>query len=738
MWTYRTRGAWFLTLDRRGPTLAAVRFTDLEEYDMRLRLVLVLAMALGAAGNGMLQPVADAARGSASSSTAAVTKPVAAVIAPAAAASDPGTTVDAAPLVVATLAQAQQAGETPDATEPTDAATDGAAATDDPGTDGESPATTPEPTPSTTPPSDEQAPVDPTSTTVVADELSTDGRVLTPPVDTADVQTLGVTWPEGVDTTALEPQVRSRDDGTWSDWVELEGSEGAPDEGTVEAARETRGGTESVWIGDADAVQLSFAATTAGGPDDLQLALIGSDPVTPAAPATSTAPASSSVEGPSAVVRTAAYVTSTASSSVTSAEPAAVATAVSAPAVYSRASWGARAQACAPDVASSLVGAVVHHTAGSNSYTTVAAAMQQIRNDQAYHIDGRGWCDIGYNFIVDKWGNIYEGRANSMTAPVIGVHAGGFNTGTVGVAMLGSYDAAPSAATQQAVGQIIGWRLGAYGVDPQGWMSYYTGVGENSRYQNQYVSLPRVFGHRDVAFTACPGNGGYAALPTIRAVAASVAGAMAVGEAQSVVTALYQDLLGRGPDPTGLTGWTAALVSGVSQANLVTALTHSDEYISLRITQAYREVLGREPDPQGAQEWLVAIRAGYATVDDVQRRFYDSSEYVTISGGTERGYIARLYDTMLRRGASQSEIDSWLSVWQQSGRTVMVDAIWFSFEAASIRAGDYYQVFLGRGPDPSGQAAWAQVLLGYGEGAVRAGIAGSLEYRARAIARFPS
>ncbi len=706
---------------------------------MRLRLVLVLALALVASGLGV-PPLSTPASAAPSRSTVATTTTIAASAA-ADAASDPGTTVDAAPLVVASRADAQQPGQAsspepsdlaPEPT-PSEDAVPGATPSDAPAPGGEEPA----PAPSTVPPAEDQALVDPASATVVADELTGDGRVLTPPVDTADVQTLGVTWPEGVDTSDLTPQVRSRDDGAWTDWVDLEASEGAPDEGTVEAGRETRGGTESVWIGDADAVQLSFAATTAGGPDDLQLALIGSDLTDAAAATTAPASTSTSVEGPSAVVRTASYVTAGTNTNAVAA-PAGVATAVSAPAVYSRASWGARGQACAPDVANALVGAVVHHTAGSNSYSSVAAAMQQIRNDQAYHIDGRGWCDIGYNFVVDKWGNIYEGRANSMTAPVIGVHAGGFNTGTVGVAMLGTYGAAPSAATQQSVGQIIGWRLGAYGLDPQGWMSYYTGAGENSRYQNQWVSLPRVFGHRDVAFTACPGDGGYATLPTIRAIAAPVAGSMALGDAQSVVTALYHDLLGRGPDPTGLTNWSAALVSGVSQADLVSTLTRSDEYISLRVTKAYQEVLGRTPDPQGAQQWLVTIRAGQGTVDDVQRRFYDSTEFFNISGGTERGYIARLYDTMLRRPAGAPEVDYWLSVWQQSGRSAMVDAIWFSREAASIRAGDYYQVFLGRGPDPTGLATWAQALLSYGEGWVRAGIAGSQEYKGRAIARFPS
>ena len=212
---------------------------------------------------------------------------------------------------------------------------------------------------------------------------------------------------------------------------------------------------------------------------------------------------------------------------------------------------------------------------------------------------------------------------------------------------------------------------------------------------------------------------------------------ISLADAQSIVKALYQDLLGRQPDPTGLSGWSTALLQGTSQSVLVSTLTRSDEYISLRVAKAYREVLGREPEPAGALSWLQAIQSGAATVDDVQRRFYDSTEYFDISGGTVDTYIARLYVTMLRRAASASEIASWASLMQQYGRAWAVDSIWFSMEAARIRAGDYYQTFLGRGPDPDGQTAWAQVLLTYGEGAVRAGIAGSLEYRARAIARFP-
>ena len=359
-------------------------------------------------------------------------------------------------------------------------------------------------------------------TEVVADHLVTPERVESEVVESTGFQTLGVTWPEGAEVSDLGGQVRTRSEGAWSEWIDLTPGDDAPDAGTADSVNAVRGGTDPVSIGDADAVQLSFAATTDGGPQGLRLALFGSTP--------STAPDGvvGSASGGEATVRSAGYV-------------AAAVQVASAPRVISRAEWGAPAQVCTPGVASTLVGAVVHHTAGSNSYGSVAEAMQQIRNDAAYHISGRGWCDIGYNFIVDKWGNIYEGRANSLTQAVIGVHDGGFNTGTVGVSMLGTYDGVPSAAAQQGVAQIIGWRLGAYGIDPRGTMTYYTGAGENSKFQNQNVNIARVFGHRDTAFTACPGNGGYAALPNIRNLAWDVAvntppiNALPIGSVDSVV-----------------------------------------------------------------------------------------------------------------------------------------------------------------------------------------------------------
>jgi hypothetical protein len=365
---------------------------------------------------------------------------------------------------------------------------------------------------------------------IAADQIASGQRVESGVVETNSFQTVGVTWPGNAQVDTLGAQIRTRTGSDWSNWIPLQADDSAPDKGTTDASASgaqsgVRGGTDSVWVGDANAVQLSFSATPTGGPAGLNVTLVSSDATSAGAIRVGTS--------------TSRGVTVQATSYETTAYRAApLASEVVAPHIISRAEWGARPAACVPDVASTLLAAVVHHTAGSNDYQTVAQAMQQIRNDQAYHIDGRGWCDIGYNFIVDKWGNLYEGRANSGTEPVIGVHAGGFNTGTVGIAMLGSYDTvAPPAALQESVAQVIAWRLGAYYRDPLSTVGYTTWGGDTSRFPaGTRLDLPVVVGHRDVDVTACPGNSGYAALGWIKSRARQLIGATFVNPVMSATS----------------------------------------------------------------------------------------------------------------------------------------------------------------------------------------------------------
>src|SRR5205814_1672223 len=120
----------------------------------------------------------------------------------------------------------------------------------------------------------------------------------------------------------------------------------------------------------------------------------------------------------------------------------------------------------APRYADGVHYAVVHHTAGTNNYTRAQSAAI-VRGIQVYHVKGNGWDDIGYNFLVDKYGQIFEGRYGGMDRAVIGAHALGFNTGAVGISVIGDYRAAPiSAAAKASLEQLLAWRLDVAHVDP--------------------------------------------------------------------------------------------------------------------------------------------------------------------------------------------------------------------------------------------------------------------------------
>jgi SpoIID/LytB domain protein len=207
--------------------------------------------------------------------------------------------------------------------------------------------------------------------------------------------------------------------------------------------------------------------------------------------------------------------------------------------------------------------------------------------------------------------------------------------------------------------------------------------------------------------------------------------------ARSLVRALYVDLLGREAEPDGLASWSSLVVQGASSAQLVGVLASSEEYRRLRVAQAYRQVLGREPDEAGLSGWVAAIRDGAMSVDDVARLFYESPEFYALAGNDDVRFVSRLYEAMLGREASASEVEFWRGNLATMGRGGVAFTVWFSMEAAQMRAGAYYAQFLGREPEWSGRVYWAQSMLAQGEGAVRVGIAGSTEYWNRAITRYP-
>lgn len=184
------------------------------------------------------------------------------------------------------------------------------------------------------------------------------------------------------------------------------------------------------------------------------------------------------------------------------------------PRIVSRAEWGAdeslRLGNCpaGPEYAPPRL-VVVHHTATSNAYGPgdTPAIMRGI---YAYYVQGRGYCDIGYNFVVDRYGVVYEGRFGGITTGVVGAHATGFNTGTVGVAMLGDFSSvSPPAPLLGSLVDLLAWKLSIHRINPYVPVPVYG------------TTVPFIIGHRDAGAlsgdaTACPGDAGYAVLPWLR------------------------------------------------------------------------------------------------------------------------------------------------------------------------------------------------------------------------------
>lgn len=182
------------------------------------------------------------------------------------------------------------------------------------------------------------------------------------------------------------------------------------------------------------------------------------------------------------------------------------------PKIRSRKDWGASKKlgTTKHDVAAKATAAVVHHSAGANDYDAedVPAILRGIHT---FHVQGRGWDDVGYNMFADKYGRLWEGRAGGVSKAIVGAHAVGYNTGTFGISVLGTYEKkAPPQKTLDAVAGAIAWKLSLSGTSAD---AKTTIAGDRVR---------TVIGHRDVGQTSCPGDAFYAKLGEVRTTAVQI------------------------------------------------------------------------------------------------------------------------------------------------------------------------------------------------------------------------
>jgi hypothetical protein len=144
-----------------------------------------------------------------------------------------------------------------------------------------------------------------------------------------------------------------------------------------------------------------------------------------------------------------------------------------------------------------------------------------VRGIFAYHTNGRGWCDIGYNFLVDRFGDVFEGRSGGVTNDVVGAAQMGFNTGAFSVSMMGNFDVArPPVHAVRVLERLMAWRLDVGHVNPRAFTIMVSAGGSTTRYHDgTEVRLRTISGHRDTGLTACPGRYLYPLISAIRDVA---------------------------------------------------------------------------------------------------------------------------------------------------------------------------------------------------------------------------
>ncbi|TLS42735.1 N-acetylmuramoyl-L-alanine amidase [Streptomyces montanus] len=406
-----------------------------------------------------------------------------------------------------------------------------------------------------------------------------------PRTGTDQFSMLGVSWTGGAKRLPGTAQVRtrSRATGAWSAWQDLEVNVDPLDN----PGPEVRGASEPLWVGSSDGVQVQVVrknGATSALPKGLEVNLVDPGVVTDAETKSTTAAAEPAAyvaeESPSPTTTdsatptdgttatptdgqttaspaptdttpeatptgttpevtptgTAPEATPTGSASAspsTSASASPSATAPSAPPstvpeppITSRAGWGAD-ESLSPDPSeynADVKAVFVHHTDGTDEPCSESASV--VRGIYAYHTKVNGWNDIGYNFLVDKCGTIFEGRKGGVDLPVLGAHTYGWNRESAGIAVLGDYTSTSATnAVLTSVARVAAWKLGQYGADPAGTVQLTAGATQKNYFGTSFTAgskytFHRISGHRDGFNTQCPGGSLYAQLPTIRTWAA--------------------------------------------------------------------------------------------------------------------------------------------------------------------------------------------------------------------------
>ena len=462
----------------------------------------------------------------------------------------------------------------------------------------------------------------------------------------ASTELVGVTWRGAV---VGDVELRTKTASGWSDWTTLTGN---PAEGPDQGTREDKGITSAgpIWVGH--------------GVHDLQVRVPNDAQHTEPLRDVTVHAVHATVEQPALSTNAAA------------AAPAS-------PSIHPRTDWGqpeawqSNHDGCdSPDYAPTVNYAVVHHTDTANSYAP-ADVPAIINSIWRFHVFTNGWCDIGYNFLIDRFGGVWEGRAGGITRAVVGAHAGGFNYQSVGTSLIGSFEStAVPAATYNALVNLLAWKMAVHNANPTGQLTVTPAAFDGSRFpEGQPILLWTIVGHRDVDQTSCPGDFAYNFLPNLRAdvqrvmaagqspggsdgywMVASDGGIFAFGSAGFFGSMggqpLNKPIVAMTAAPDGKGYWMVASDGGIF------AFGSARFYGSMGGQPLNKPIVGMAPAPDGKGYWMVASDGGIFAFGSA--RFYGSM------GGT------RLNQPVVGMAANRSTGGYWM---------VASDGGMFSFNA---------------------------------------------------------
>lgn len=251
--------------------------------------------------------------------------------------------------------------------------------------------------------------------------------------------------------------------------------------------------------------------------------------------------------------------------------------------INARSAWGARPSRCSSKLGNVYRMAIHHTETPTNDSLSPAARLRQI---QSYHMDVKGWCDIGYHYLISRDGRIWEGRP----ANLLGSHAGGANTGNLGIAIIGDHDDAPVTELEvETIASLIRQLAERHG------LATTRGV---------------IKGHRQYKSTSCPGDKLAAQLDGIVDLAG---GEVPVGSPDS-------------PDPEPTPPAALVAVSGVLYAG---------DDPSARIAGATISIAGRTTTTSATGTWTLDVAPGAFTVTATKSGYVTGSiTRSTASGDT--------------------------------------------------------------------------------------------------------